>query len=305
MKRFLILGAQGQLGIELKRAFQDAAQVITLSRAACDFSDPSSIRAAVRNARPEVIFNAAAYTAVDRAESEPELAMRINGEAPGILAEEANKSGALLVHYSTDYVFDGTKSTPWLEDDPTHPLNVYGQTKLAGERNIQQVGGRCLIFRTSWIFSPHGHNFLLSMLRLGRERSELRIVNDQRGSPTSALALAAATRKVLDSLTPSDLDTQTGIYNMTCTGETTWYGFAQAIFAIAQADIPWPSVTGIPSSEYPTPATRPVNSVLSNARLKSTFGVELPTWQSALETTLRELHKLAGAARRASHPAIL
>lgn len=290
MKRFLILGANGQLGFELQHTFQDAGQVIAYGREDCDLSNPFSIRDAIQAARPDVILNAAAYTAVDRAESEPELAMRINGEAPGILAEEAKKSNALLIHYSTDYVFDGAKSTPWSEEDPTHPLNVYGETKLTGEKNIQQAGGQYLIFRTSWVFSPRGNNFLLTMLRLGGERPELRIVNDQKGAPTSALALASATRRILDKLAPADLDAcGSGIYHMTCAGETTWKGFAGAIFARARAEKPWASVTGIPSLEYPTPARRPANSVLSNVRLKSTFGVELPTWQSALETTLREL----------------
>jgi dTDP-4-dehydrorhamnose reductase len=289
VKRFLILGAQGQLGVELKTAFKSAGQVIALSRAACDLSSPSSIRAAVQDAQPDVILNAAAYTAVDRAESEPELAMRINGEAPGILAEETKKCGALLVHYSTDYVLDGAKSAPWVEDDPTHPLNVYGETKLAGERNIQQAGGQYLIFRTSWVFSPRGNNFLLTMLRLGRERPELRIVNDQRGAPTSALALAAATRRMFDKVESRDFGDFAGLYHMTCAGETTWHGFAQAIFARARVDKPWASVIGIPSSEYPTPAKRPANSVLSNARLKSIFGVELPGWETALEVTLRAL----------------
>ncbi len=287
MRRFLILGAQGQLGIELQSAFQDAGQVIALGRADCDLSNPSSIRAAVQGASPDVILNAAAYTAVDRAESEPELAMRINGEAPGILAEEAKKSNALLVHYSTDYVFDGTKSLPWVEDDPTNPLNVYGKTKLAGERNIQQAGGQYLIFRTSWVFSPHGNNFLLTMLRLGRERPELRIVDDQRGAPTSALALALATRQIVDAGRGNP-----GIYHMTCAEETTWYGFARNIFARARAEKPWAQVVGIPSSEYPSPAERPANSVLSNAKLKSTFGVELPIWKSALERALRTLGML-------------
>ena len=286
MKRFLILGAHGQLGVELQNTFHDAGQVIALTRAACDLSNPSSICAAIQETHPDIILNAAAYTAVDRAESEPELAMRINGEAPGILAEEARKCGALLVHYSTDYVFDGAKSTPWVEEDPAHPLNVYGETKLAGEQNIQHAGEQYLIFRTSWVFSPRGNNFLLTMLRLGRERPQLRIVNDQKGAPTSTQALASATRRIIESSTQVS-----GLYHMTCAGETTWYGFAQAIFAHARANKPWASVIGIPSSEYPTPARRPANSVLSNAKLKSTFGVELPTWEPALETTLGEIQK--------------
>lgn len=287
MKRFLILGAHGQLGRELQAAFSSAGDVIAHSRTACDLRDPFSVRIAIRTARPDVILNAAAYTAVDRAESEPDLAMLINGEAPGIMAEEANKIGALLVHYSTDYVFDGSKSEPWTEDDLVNPLNVYGETKLAGERGIQQIGGRFVIFRTSWVFAPHGHNFLRTMLRLGQEREELKIVNDQRGAPTSASALAVATRSILTA--GRTFDEVGGIYHMTCAGETTWAGFAQSIFAKAHANKPWASVIGIPASQYPTPARRPSNSVLSNAKLKAAFGVVLPSWETALDEALRTL----------------
>ena len=289
MKTILILGARGQLGIELQSAFRDAGHVVAHSRAECDLSQTDNIRSAVRAARPDVILNAAAYTAVDRAESEPGLVMRINGDAPGILAEEAKKVGALLVHYSTDYVFDGSKPAPYVEDDFTHPLNIYGSTKLAGERNIQQAGEKYLIFRTSWVVSPHGRNFLLTMLRLGQEREHLNIVSDQHGAPTSALAIAEGTRGVLTGIAGHAHEDFSGIYHMTCSGHTTWCGFAQAIFASAPAEKPWASVTGIPSTEYPTPAMRPANSVLSNEKLKSAFGVELPSWQSALDTALRSM----------------
>lgn len=292
MKRFLILGAQGQLGVELQSAFQNAGEVIALGRAGCDLANPGSIRAVIQAAQPDVVLNAAAYTAVDRAESESDLAMRVNGDAPGAIAEEARKLNALLIHYSTDYVFDGSKHGPWVEEDPAHPLNVYGATKLAGERNIQQAGGRFLIFRTSWVFSPHGNNFLLTMLRLGRERKELKIVNDQHGAPTSALALATATRRVLDSIAASGSNEPAGIYHLSCAGETTWCGFAQAIFAAARTGNPEPSILGIPSSEYPTPAARPANSVLCNEKLKAAFRVELPAWQAALEKSLQALGKL-------------
>lgn len=289
MRKFLILGAQGQLGIELQSAFQDAGQVIAYGRPTCDLGDPVSIRAAIRAVQPDVILNAAAYTAVDRAESEPDLAMRINGDAPGILAEEARKIRALLIHYSSDYVFDGSKNEPWVEDDPVNPLNIYGATKLAGEKHIQQVGGRFQIFRTSWVFSPHGNNFLRTMLRLGNERSELRVVDDQKGAPTSAAALAAATHSVVDRTTLNAEDEPAGIYHMTCAGETTWYGFAQSIFAKAQAEKPWASITAIPGSEYPTPARRPANSVLSNEKLKAVFGIELPSWKTALDDALQSM----------------
>ena len=289
MKKILILGAQGQLGTELQSVFRDAGRVISYGRANCDLRDLQSIRATIREARPNVILNAAAYTAVDRAESEPELAMRINGEAPGILAEEARKINALLVHYSTDYVFDGLKNRPYVEDDPVRPLNVYGATKLAGERNIQQAGGRSLIFRTSWVFSPHGQNFLRTMLRLGQDRDQLRVVNDQKGAPTSAHELAAATRRVIESNARHKPEYATGIYHMTCAGETTWFGFAQAIFAKMHAEKPWALLIGIPSSEYPAAAMRPANSVLSNERLKADFGVELPSWEAALDGALQTL----------------
>ncbi len=289
MKRFLIAGATGQLGTELQVALGSEGQVIALDRASCDLSEPSSIRNALHASRPDVILNAAAYTAVDRAESEPELAMRVNGTAPGLLAEEAKKIGALLIHYSTDYVFDGLKRGSWVEEDLVNPLNVYGQTKLAGERNIQQVGGRYLIFRTSWVYSPHGHNFLRTMLRLGQERDELKIVDDQRGAPTSAFALASATREVLKNLIEKNVEDIAGIYHMTCAGETTWCGFAQAIFARAKAQKPWASVHGIPSSDYPTPAKRPANSVLSNQKLKAAFTIQLPLWETALNASLRAL----------------
>jgi dTDP-4-dehydrorhamnose reductase len=287
--RFLILGATGQLGTELQAVFRGTGEVVALDRSACDLSNPDSIRAVVRDVHPTVILNAAAYTAVDRAESEPGLAMQINGEAPGILAEEADALGALLVHYSTDYVFNGSSPTPWREDDPVDPLNTYGATKLAGERRIQQSGGRFLIFRTSWVFSPHGHNFLRTMLRLGQEREELKIVDDQLGAPTSALAIATATHQILTANPAHDLARLSGVYHMTCAGETTWCGFAKAIFSRATAPKPWAAVRGIPSSDYSTPARRPVNSVLSNQKLRATFNIALPDWQSALDTTLHAL----------------
>lgn len=285
VKTFLILGAGGQLGVELQHAFADAGRVIALNRAACNLADFTHLRKTVAEAHPDVILNSAAYTAVDRAESEPDAAMRVNGEAPGVLAEEAKKLGALLIHYSTDYVFDGTKVSPWIEDDPVNPLNVYGSTKLAGEQAIQQTGGRFLIFRTSWVFSPQGNNFLRTMLRLGQARDTLRIVNDQTGAPTSARALAKATHRIASS--EHGLSAAAGVYHMTCAGATTWQGFAEAIFSRAHGAKPWAKVTGIPSSEYPTPAKRPANSVLSNAKLKAAFDVGLPPWEHALDEALK------------------
>jgi dTDP-4-dehydrorhamnose reductase len=289
--RVLILGAQGQLGIELQKAFTGAGEVVALGRERCDLANSESIRKAMAEVAPAIVLNAAAYTAVDRAESEPELAMRVNGEAPGVLAEEARSIDALLVHYSTDYVFDGSKQGPWVEDDPVNPLNEYGRTKLAGERRIAEAGGRYLIFRTSWVYSLHGNNFLKTMLRLGRERDQLRVVNDQIGAPTTAAALARATWAVIDGLDSVSHSEASGIYHMTCSGETSWCGFAHEIFR--QARDPqgrkWPEVVGIPDTEYPTPAKRPKNSVLCNSKLKTRFGVALPRWEDALGETLEEM----------------
>jgi dTDP-4-dehydrorhamnose reductase len=290
-RRILILGAHGQLGIELQKAFVGADEVVALGREGCDLANPDTIRKVMTEVNPTVVLNAAAYTAVDRAESEPDLAMRVNGEAPGVLAEGARRIGAALVHYSTDYLFDGTKKGPWVEDDPVNPLNVYGRTKLEGEQRIAEAGGRYLIFRTSWVYSQYGTNFLKTMLRLGREREQLRVVNDQIGAPTTAAALARATRAVVDQLYSGFQDVDSGIYHTTCAGETSWCGFAEEIFRRAQ--VPegksWPVITGIPDTEYPTPAKRPKNSVLSNAKLGSRFGITLPTWEEALADTLREM----------------
>jgi dTDP-4-dehydrorhamnose reductase len=288
VKHVLILGAQGQLGIELQKSFEGAGEVVALGREWCDLANPESIRKAIAEVNPAIVLNAAAYTAVDRAESEPDLAMRVNGEAPGILAEESRKAGALLVHYSTDYVFDGSKTGPWVEDDAVNPLNAYGRTKLAGEQKIAATGGRYLIFRTSWVYSPHGANFLKTMLRLGREREQLRVVNDQIGAPTTAAALARATRSVIDR---GVQDSGSGIYHMTCGGETSWFGFAQEIFRCAPTPPGknWPVVVGIPDTEYPTPARRPKNSVMSNAKLNARFAVSLPHWQDALAETIAQM----------------
>ena len=290
-RRVLILGAQGQLGVELQRTFLSAGDVTALGRDKCDLSKPETIREAMADVRPEFVLNAAAYTAVDRAESELELAMRVNGEAAGVLAEEARKLNALLIHYSTDYVFDGSKAEPWIEDDEPNPINAYGASKLTGERNIEQVGGRHLIFRTSWVYSPHGQNFLRTMLRLGQERDKLRVVNDQIGAPTTAAELAMGTRVVIDRLDADNSlqgEDWSGIYHMTCAGETSWYGFAKEIFnkAVPPEHKAWPEVVGIPDTEYPTPAKRPKNSVLANAKLQARFGVMLSPWEDALGRTL-------------------
>jgi dTDP-4-dehydrorhamnose reductase len=290
VSRVLILGAKGQLGIELQKTFQGAGEVVALDREQCDLANPESIRKAMAEVTPALVLNAAAYTAVDRAESEPELATRVNAVGPGVLAVETRKLGAMLVHYSTDYVFDGSKKRPWVEDDPVNPLNTYGRTKLAGEQEIAEAGGRYLIFRTSWVYSSHGTNFLRTMLRLGSERDQLRVVHNQIGAPTSAAALARATRAVIDAGVD---DVYCSIYHMTCAGATSWCGFAQEIFRRAPAPEgkKWPEVIGIRDTEYPTAAKRPKNSVMSNAKLQARFGVALPHWQDALAETLAEINQ--------------
>lgn len=283
--RILLFGSSGQVGTELKNNFPD---IIACDRTMVDFAAPDALRALVRKLSPDIIINASAYTAVDRAESEPDVAMAINAKAPGILAEEALRTNALLVHYSTDYVFDGSKAGPWVETDKPHPLNIYGASKLAGEEAIQNVGGKFLILRTSWVYGPHGHNFLFTMLRIGRERESLNIVDDQIGAPTTSIELARATHRVIDSILEGgvgDESIYSGIYHMSCAGAVSWCGFAQAIFARAGSLLNGknPSVNPISSRQYPTPARRPLNSLLCNEKLHLRFGVRLANWESALD----------------------
>ena len=280
--RILLTGRNGQVGWELERSLAPLGEVIALDRARLDLSDPAAIQRVVRDARPEVIVNAAAYTAVDRAESEPALASSINGVAPGILAEEARLCGALLVHYSTDYVFDGEKRTPYVEDDPAHPLNVYGSTKLEGERAIEGSGCRYLILRTSWVYGPRGHNFLRTVLRLARERNELRMVDDQIGAPTSAAAIALATAEMLRHAGPE------GLFHMTASGETSWRGFAEAILARNHLQV---RVVGIASQDYPVAARRPRSSLLDNGKLKSAYGLTLGSWEHQLDEVVAQVHQ--------------
>jgi dTDP-4-dehydrorhamnose reductase len=292
--RVLIVGNAGQVGVELQRSFAGFGEIIGVDRESVDLADANQVRALVRRVDPAIILNAAAYTAVDRAESELELAHAINAEAPRIMAEEALRTDALLVHYSTDYVFDGAKQGPWTEQDTPAPLSVYGATKLDGEEAILQTGGRVLIFRTSWVYGPHGSNFLLTMLRLARQRDSLSIVSDQIGSPTTSIELARATHAVVSGVMAGqfgETEEWAGLYHMTCSGSTSWCGFAQAIFARAGKllDGKVPVVTPITSAEYPTAAKRPQNSVLSNAKLEARFGVKLASWEAALYTVIEAL----------------
>jgi dTDP-4-dehydrorhamnose reductase len=293
-RKILIFGRVGQLGWELRHKLACLGSVSVAEYPEVDFTKPDSIRAAVRAVEPAVIVNAAAYTAVDKAETEPELAAAINATGPGVLAEEAKRLDSLLVHYSTDYVFDGTKQGAWLETDTPNPLSVYGKTKLAGDQAIQAAGCTHLIFRTSWVYGARGNNFLLTMLRLARERSELRIVNDQRGGPTTSECIALATANVLAQvLAPggAGLEGRSGIYNLTNAGETTWHGFAKAILMKASTSlgIPLPNLVPIETGEYPRPAQRPANSCLSGQRLQETFGVRMPHWEQGLSLVFETL----------------
>ena len=267
---------------------------MSLDRLALDLANPDAIRKAVRDSRPALIVNAAAYTAVDRAESEPELAMAINGIAPGVLAEEAQRLNALLLHYSTDYVFDGTKTQPYIESDTPNPLNVYGKTKLAGEQAIQAVGAAHYILRTSWVYAAEGANFLNTMLRLAHERPELRIVDDQTGAPTWAHAIADMTAQMLLVRSRGDSAPRSGLYHLTATGAVTWFGFAKAILAHAEdmLDIPAPRLHPIATADYPLPARRPVNSILDTALVSKAFGIQPASWQDMLAQCMQE--KLPG-----------
>lgn len=296
----LLTGKNGQIGWELERTLQPLGEVIALDRKGMDLASADSIRAAIREIRPDLIVNAAAYTAVDQAESEPHLAMAVNGVAPGIIAEEAKRLGAAIVHYSTDYVFDGTKSGPYIEDDLTNPLSVYGRTKLAGEQAIQAVGLPHLIFRTSWVYGARGKNFLLTMLKLAKERDSLRIVADQMGAPTWSRMIAEATALVLtralQSIERQDKGLTTGIFHLTAGGSTSWYNFAQEIFCIAsrQQFCDKPRLDAISTDEYPTPAVRPKNSTLDNQKLFDRFGMRIPDWNDSIALCLDEISCAAG-----------
>lgn len=285
MTRILITGKTGQVGYELERSLQGLGEIIAVDRSQMDLADLDQVRDVIRRIKPTLIVNPAAYTAVDKAESEVELAMRINGEAPGVMAEEAGKLGAAMIHYSTDYVFDGTKATPYTEVDPTCPINVYGRSKLAGEQAIAATGIAHLILRTSWVYSMHGKNFLLTMRRLAQERDTLSVVSDQHGAPTWSRTIADTTAHIIaQSLAAQNprawLQQRAGIYNLSAQGQTTWFGFAEAIMAHASV-AKKPQLQAILAQDYPVPARRPVNSVLSSQHLMDTF-CTLPQWDEAL-----------------------
>ncbi len=297
MTRILLTGSTGQVGWELERTLMTLGEVISVGREVSppglriDLSQPDTIRHVIREVQPDLIVNPAAYTAVDKAESEPELAMALNGTAPGVIAEEAKLLGAGVIHYSTDYVFNGTQATPYTEQDEPDPQNIYGKTKLAGEKAIQAVGAPHLILRTSWVYGLRGKNFLLTMLKLAREREEIRVVDDQIGAPTWSRMIAESTAQIL-SQGKEDLigylSSNTGIYNLTATGQTSWYGFAKAIFEVdsKRSEHKLKNLVAIPSEQYPTPAKRPAYSSLDTSKISSTFGLALPSWQRNLELVL-------------------
>ena len=293
--KLLLLGKGGQVGWELQRSLAPLGDLVALDFDStglhADFSQPEQLTETVRSVRPDVIVNAAAHTAVDKAEGEPELARKLNATSPGVVAEAARTIGALMVHYSTDYVFDGGGSKPWREDDATGPLSVYGSTKLEGERLVAEHCPRHLIFRTSWVYAARGGNFAKTMLRLAKERDRLTVIDDQFGAPTGAELLADVTAHAIRA-TLAD-GGKTGLYHLVAGGETSWHGYArfvieQALKAGVELKASQDTVDAVPTSAFPTPATRPHNSRLDTSKLQSTFGLVLPSWQTGVARMLRE-----------------
>ncbi|MGB3812211.1 MAG: dTDP-4-dehydrorhamnose reductase [Shinella sp.] len=292
--RILLTGRNGQVGFELQRALAPLGTVIALDRSGCDLEDEASVRAAIRKAEPDVVVNPAAYTAVDRAESEADRARAINALAPGIIGAEAAQRGALVVHYSTDYVFDGTAAGWYGEDAATGPQSVYGRSKLAGEEALASSGARHLIFRTSWVFGAHGANFARTMLRLAAERDELKVVADQMGAPTSAALIADITAHAIRQAAHGRDAVPDGVYHLAAGGETNWHAYACHVIEAARragrpVRVAADAILPITTADYPTPARRPVNSRLDTAKLQKTFGLTLPHWQSGLDHVLQQI----------------
>lgn len=302
--RILITGATGQIGWQLQRTLAPLGDVSACTRSELDFTRPDAAATYIRDRKPDIVVNAAAYTAVDRAESEPALAHKINAETPGRIAEELARTRGLLIQYSTDYVFDGRKTGPYDEEDPTGPLNVYGQSKLAGEQALAATGCPHIILRTTWVYDIRGKNFLRTVLRLAREREELTMVADQHGAPTWARSIAEATAQIVARCAQKrDLSGwgYSGVFHLTSAGETTWAGFTQQILEEYEALAEWPADTGewgsplvakrvvpVTTDKFPTPARRPANSVLSNSKLQATFGLRLSDWRDLLRLALQD-----------------
>jgi len=292
----LVTGSNGQVGFELRRSLAPLGNVVALDRTGCDLSRPDEVRRVVRDFRPDVIVNPAAYTAVDKAETEVDLAFAINGTAPGILAEEAKALGSLLVHYSTDYVFDGTKDGPYTESDAVNPQSVYGKSKLAGEQAVIASGAMALVLRTCWVAGQHGGNFAKTMLRLGRERDALRVIVDQVGAPTTAALIADVTAQIVARhwLAAVRGAFPSGIYNLAAAGETSWHGYATEVLRYAAAlgvelKVDPAEIEAIPATAYPLPAPRPSNSRLDTSKLRDTFGIFLPDWQGGVHHLLDQI----------------
>lgn len=294
-EQILLIGKNGQLGFELQRSLAALGEVVAVGSAECNLADAEAIRALVRSVRPRIIVNAAAYTAVDKAETEVDLAMAVNARAPGILGEEAARIGAWVIHYSTDYVFDGKSAVPYVETDATNPLSVYGRSKLAGEQALQAALDRHLILRTSWVLGAHGGNFAKTMLRLAAERTSLSVVADQWGAPTSAILLADMTAQAIrQSYMDGEASFPFGLYHLTAAGETNWCDYAR--FVIAAAQIAGKSlklgpadIQPISAAEYPVPAPRPANSRLSTEKFRTTFGLPLPHWEDGVRDVLLQV----------------
>lgn len=293
--KLLLLGKGGQVGWELQRSLAPLGELVALDFDStdypADFTQPEQVADTVRRVRPDVIVNAAAHTAVDKAEGEPERARKLNATTPGLVAQAAQDLGALMVHYSTDYVFDGSGTVPWRETDPTGPLSVYGQTKLEGEHLVAQHCARHLIFRTSWVYAARGGNFAKTMLRLAKEREQLTVIDDQFGAPTGAELLADITAHAIRATLQDPA--KAGLYHAIASGETSWHGYARHVLQLAQqAGVSLKAgpdaVQAVPTSAFPTPARRPHNSRLDTRKLQSTFGLRLPHWQEGVERMLRE-----------------
>lgn len=290
LPRILLFGKIGQVGWELRRTLGPLCDLICVEYPDVDFTKPDTVRQAIASTRPQIIINAAAYTAVDKAETETALATAINATAPAIMAEEAKKLGALLIHYSTDYVYDGAKTSPYLETDPTGPLGAYGRTKLEGDQAIAAVDCNHLIFRLCWVYGARGANFMLTMQRFAREREKLRVVADQFGSPSWSRMIAETTALALARIqSPDHAAAIKGVYHLCSSGHTSWHGFATAIIeAMPEAERKCCEIEAIPSSAYPTPTRRPAYSVMSCAKLEKTFGLRLPDWKQCLDLVLEK-----------------
>lgn len=293
-KKILLLGKDGQVGWELQRALAPLGEVVAVDVEDCDLTDTSAIVSLVEKVKPDLIVNPAAYTAVDKAEAESEIAYAINATAPKVLAAQANLLHIPIIHYSTDYIFDGTKDGVYVEDDPANPKSIYGKTKWQGEKNVRAMCSQHVILRTSWVFGAHGGNFLKTILKLAQERDELKIIADQFGAPTSARLLADSTAEIAKQLLSGDAIQKAGTYHLVASGETTWHGYATKVVELTnqlgvKTKIQIKDIKPIPTEAYPLPAPRPKNSRLSIDKIKAAFGIEIPDWSFDVEQVLKQV----------------